>query len=377
MKATVTVGRIYGIPIGVHYTWLAAFGFITWSLAEGFFPRFFPGWETSTYWWLAWVSAASLFLSVLIHELAHSAVALKRGIVVQSITLFIFGGVSNLRADSGRALDEFLIAVVGPLTSIALGATAWLTVQVLSDDVGALRALVSYLALTNVILGAFNLLPGFPLDGGRVLRSLVWGVTGNFARATALAATAGQMLSFAFMGFGALQLLEGRILSGLWIVFIGWFLNTTADSSRREEQVNDLLREVPVSALMGPAMTSVRSDLSVAELVTDMLLRGGRRVAIVFEEGRLAGIVTITDVWRAPEGRWEEVTVSQIMTHAPLLSVSPTEKTSVALGLMVGRDVNQVVVSEAGQLVGLLSRSHVVNYLDFPRATGDRREVDS
>ena len=204
-----------------------------------------------------------------------------------------------------------------------------------------------------------------------MLRSLVWGVTRNFARATALAATAGQMLSFAFIGFGALQLLEGRILSGLWIAFIGWFLNTTADSSRREVQVNDLLREVPVSALMGPAMTSVRSDLSVAELVTDVLLRGGRRAAIVFEEGRLAGIVTIIDVRRAPEGRWEEVTVSQIMTHAPLLTVSPTEKTSVALGLMVERDVNQVAVSEAGQMVGLLSRSHVVNYLDFRRATGD------
>ncbi len=272
MKATVTIGRIYGIPIGVHYTWLAAFGFITWSLAEGLFPRFFPGWESFTYWWLASVAALSLFLSVLIHELAHSAVALKRGIAVQSITLFIFGGVSILRADAGRALDEFLIAVVGPLTSIALGAIAWLTLQVLPDDIGAPRALVWYLTLTNVILGAFNLLPGFPLDGGRVLRSLVWGVTRNFTRATTLAATAGQMLSFAFIGFGALQLLEGRILSGLWIAFIGWFLNTAAESSRREVPTNDLLREVPVSALMGPPMTSVRSDLTVTELITDALL---------------------------------------------------------------------------------------------------------
>ena len=377
MKASVTIGRIGGIPIGVHYTWVAAFGLITWSLAQGFFPRFFPGWETATYWWLGSVAAISLFVSVLIHELAHSTVALRLGIPVQSITLFIFGGVSNLRADAGRALDEFLIALVGPLTSIALGVAAWLTLQVLPDDLGVPRALVSYLALTNVILGAFNLLPGFPLDGGRVLRSLVWAATKNFARATSLAATTGQILSCAFMGFGALQLMEGRVVAGLWIAFIGWFLNTAADSSRREVQAHELLRDVRVETLMSPPLASVRAGLSVAELVAEVLLRNGRRAVTVQDGGRLAGIVTISDVRRAPDDRWAEVKVGDIMTRAPLISVSVSDRTSTALQLMAERDVNQLVVLDGARPAGLLNRSDIVNYLELRRAQGGRSEARS
>jgi len=314
---------------------------------------------------------------VLIHELAHSTVAIKRGIPVQSITLFIFGGVSNLRADAGRAMDEFLIALVGPLTSIVLGGIAWLILQILPDGLGSLRALVTYLAITNVILGAFNLLPGFPLDGGRVLRSLVWGATRNFARATSLAATAGQALSFAFMGFGGIQLLDGHLISGLWIIFIGWFLYTAADSNRREVQAHELLRDVLVSDLMRPAMATICRDLLVNDLVSEMFLRGGHRAVTVMDEDRLVGIVTITDVARAPEEWWAEMSANEIMTRAPLLTVSPVERTAAALRLMAERDVNQVVVMDGTRAVGLLGRSDIVNYLDFRSAPGHKNVAHS
>ena len=375
MRASVTVGRIGGIPIAVHYTWLIAFALITWSLAAGFFPRFFPGWETATYWWLASIAAVSLFLSVLVHELAHSTVALKRGIPVDSITLFIFGGVSNLRADASKAADEFLIALVGPLTSVGLGGLAWLMLQAVPHDLEVLRALISYVALTNAVLGAFNLLPGFPLDGGRVLRSVVWATTRDFARATTWAAMAGQAMSFGFIAFGVLQMLDGRVISGLWIALIGWFLNMAADSGRREVQAHELLGDVAVSTLMNPAMATVPADSSVEALVRDVLVRSGQRSATVIDHGQLVGIVTLTDVQRAPEGVWADASVAAIMTRTPLHTIALSGRASDALRLLAERDINQLVVMDGDRLVGVLSRSDIVNHLDLRRELASRKDL--
>ncbi len=373
MRTSVTIGRIAGIPIAVHYTWLAAFGLITWSLAAGFFPRFFPGWEATTYWWLASIATITLFGSVLVHELAHSTVALKRGIGVESITLFIFGGVSNLRADSSRASDELVIALVGPLTSVGLGAMAWLVLQAVPHELEMLRALVSYVALTNLILGAFNLLPGFPLDGGRVLRALVWAITRNFARATALAAMAGQAMSFAFIAFGVLQILDGRVISGMWIALVGWFLNAAASSGRREVQTNPILGDVLVAELMEPSVATVNAESSVEALMTQLLLPNGIRfAAVVDDEERVVGVVSVTDIRRSPQHTWSDVTVRDIMTPAPLHTIARDGSASGALRLLAERDVNQLVVMDAERPVGVLSRSDIIDHLDLRREAENR-----
>ncbi|MFC1935904.1 site-2 protease family protein, partial [Chloroflexota bacterium] len=269
MRPSFRLGRIAGVEIGIHYTWLFAFVLITWTLADGFFPDSFPGWSWPVYWATGILSALFLFASVLIHELAHSLVAKGRGLPVQGITLFIFGGVSSIRAEAKAAKDEFLIAVVGPVTSLILAAVfgaMWLAV---SDKNTPLTAILMYLALVNGLLGLFNLLPGFPLDGGRVVRAVLWGATGNLSKATNIAAGAGQVLALVFISWGVFQLLSGNVLGGLWIAFIGWFLNGAAESSRRQTAFQEALRGIAVSEVMDPDPETVGPETRVDVLVRE------------------------------------------------------------------------------------------------------------
>src|ERR1700738_1610576 len=222
-QGSLKLGTLAGIDIRVHYTWFFAFLLIAWSLALGYFPTANAGLGAGTYWVLGVVSALLLFGSVLVHELGHSLVAGARGIRVDSITLFIFGGVSNITKEASTARDEFLIAVVGPVTSLVLAGLFWLIGQVLSAG-SAPFAAPTHLALTHMLLGAFNIVPGFPLDGGRVLRSILWGTTGDMGRATRIASYVGQAVAFAMIAWGASRLLAGDVFGGLWTAFIGWFL---------------------------------------------------------------------------------------------------------------------------------------------------------
>jgi Zn-dependent protease/CBS domain-containing protein len=381
MSPSFTIGRIGGITIGIHYTWLIAFALITWTLAAGFFPESFPGWDTLSYWTTGAVAALGLFVSVLVHELAHSFVAKAKGIPVHSITLFIFGGVSNLKTDAARAGDEFLIAVVGPVTSIVIGILAGLLFSVLSGvnlvsdqrmpaDTPPIVAIVFYLAFINLILGVFNLLPGFPLDGGRVLRSIIWAATRSLPRATQIAGTIGQIVAFAFIGLGVLQILNGEFFSGLWIAFIGWFLNSAADASKRDVAVQEQLRGVPVSLVMDRSPVTVGPDVLVSDLVMDIFLRRGVRAVPVYNDGFLRGIASITDAKDLPSDRWPSTRVEQIMTRQPLHAVSPDDGLATALRILAEKNVNQLLVLQHGRLVGLLSRADVIRYLQFREELG-------
>lgn len=231
MQSSLRLGGLADIQIGVHYTWVFAVVLIAWSLAVGYFPGVVPGVGAGTYWALGIIAALLLFASVLVHELSHSLVARSRGLTVDSITLFIFGGVSNLSTEATSAGDEFLVAIVGPISSFVLAGVFWLLGQTLPST-GPLGAVVGYLAFINLLLGGFNLVPGFPLDGGRVLRSLVWGATGDLQRATLVASYAGQAFGWLLILWGLSRLLSGDLLGGLWTAFIGWFLNGAAESSR-------------------------------------------------------------------------------------------------------------------------------------------------
>jgi Zn-dependent protease len=268
-QASFSLGRIFGIEVRIHATWLLAFIFVTWGLANGYFRFVAPRQGLGTPLLLGGISALLLFASVLVHEFSHSLVARARGFQVRDITLFIFGGVSNIAGESRSAGDEFWISVVGPLTSFALAGAFWLAGMALGRTPGfgllfgsargfgtlsAPAAIVSYLAIVNLVLGVFNLIPAFPLDGGRVFRSILWGITHRYERATAIATLVGQAFGFLLAGLGLVRIFVlGDVVGGVWTIFIGWFLSQAASATRRELHQPDSAGEVRVGQVMDPA----------------------------------------------------------------------------------------------------------------------------
>ncbi len=381
MKGSLRLGRIAGIEIGIHYTWLLAFALIAWSLAAGFFPGAAPGHTLGAYWIAGIISALLLFVSVLLHELAHSLVAQARGIPVRSITLFIFGGVSNLEEEAERPAVEFAMAIVGPLTSLVLALIFWIMFQAMQPAVSLasffriggwlpqeniVAASLFYLALINALLAAFNILPGFPLDGGRVLRSILWGASGNLVRATNIAATVGRLFGWGFIGWGVFQVLfAGDWLGGLWIAFIGWFLSNAADASRQEATLKEHLTGARVKDVMYVSQESISPKTTVADVVYGIFQQRFRRAVPVCQDNRPVGIVTITDLKGLPQEKWAETPVEQIMTREPLYSVTPEDDLNAAMKLITQHDLNQVLVLSQGQCAGLLSRADIIRYLQL------------
>lgn len=362
MTSSFKLGRVAGIEIGVHYTWLFAFFLVTWSLAVSYFPGNNPGLSDGIYWLLGVIAALALFASVLAHELMHSFVARAQGQDVESITLFIFGGVSNLKAEPRSARDEFLMAGVGPITSLVLAGLFWLTLQALPAGRAPLGGILSYLATINLMLGLFNLLPGFPLDGGRVLRSIIWGLTGDLRRATEIASYAGQGLGFLLIFWGVSQTFGGNFVNGLWIAFIGWFLNNAAEATRQQQSVQDSLRGVRIAGLMDPHPAVASRDQSVQDFVFQDVLHG-RRAVLVEDAGRLVGIVSVTDAKHVPQEAWADTTIGSIMTPMPLTTVGPDADAGEALQLLVDGSHNQLPVIADGRAVGMLSRSDMLRFI--------------
>ena len=363
MRSSYTFMRIGGIRISIHFTWLFAVAFIALTLSEGFFPTYFNGWSTATYWGTGILASLLLFLSVLVHELARSFVAQARGLKVEGITLFIFGGVSNMGSEASRARDEFMIAVVGPLISLVLAALFWALYLAASDGDGPVVAVMFYLGYMNALLAVFNMMPGFPLDGGRVLRSAVWGVTGNLTKATNIAAGVGQIFGWGLVALGVYQILLGSVAGGLWMAFIGWFLSSIAGANRRESTLEERFRGVLVDRVMDRGAVTVSTGATVEVLVREHLVQQGRRAAVVVEEDRVVGIATLTDVEAVPQDRWAEVRVGEIMTGEPLYSVGPGDELGAALLMLAEHDLNQVIVLSDGQLVGIVSRADVIRYM--------------
>lgn len=365
MKASFRLGRIAGLEVGIHYTWIFAFVLITWTLAEGFFPEAYAGWARATYWITAATAAILLFGSVLLHELAHSLVARRRGLPVEGITLFIFGGVSSLAGESRSAWEEFAIAIVGPLTSIVVAAVTWALWLPMREQNDPLAATLVYLAMVNGMVGVFNLLPGFPLDGGRVLRSAIWGTTGSSYRATKVAAIVGQGLAFLFIAFGVFQVFTGNILGGIWIAFIGWFLNGAADSSRKEMLVQETLRGVRVVDVMDRDPETTTPDTAVEVVVRESFMSRGKRALPVHSDGVLVGIVSLSDVKGLHPEEWRATGVGQIMTREPLITVTPDSDVAQALKLIADRGLNQVLVVAHGRVMGMLTRESIIRYLQL------------
>jgi Zn-dependent protease len=360
---TIRLGQLFGIPVGLHYSWFIVFVLVTLSLVAQFATEY-PEWSSGVAYGLGVVTSLLLFLSVLLHELGHSVVALRKGIRVRAITLFVFGGVAQIEREPSRPRDEFHIAVAGPVVSFLLAAAFYgfsRGVETLSEP---LHALGHWLGRINFLLAAFNLIPGFPLDGGRILRAALWRATGSYDRGTRLASAAGQGIAYVFIVVGVWVAFSGHFVNGLWMGFIGWFLLSAAQATVAQLDVRRWLRGIRAAEAMTTDCLILPRGMSVAELVEDHLLRTGRRCALVVEGDRLMGLVTLHEVRRVPRSEWAVTPLEAIaIPEAELHAVPPEMELVDVLALMDDHNINQVPVVRDGRIIGLLGREQVMHVL--------------
>ncbi len=359
----IPIGRIFGITIDLDYSWFLIFGLLTWVMAVSYYPAEFRNWSDAEYWTMGAITAVMLFDSVLVHELAHSLVAQRYGIPVPRITLFLFGGVSQIAAEPPSPAAEFWIAVMGPLTSFALAAVCW-EIEPLVASSQPFFALAEYLALLNLILAIFNLIPGFPLDGGRVFRALWWRFSNNYHRATMAAAFSGRFFGFLLIFFGLWHLLTGDVAGGIWIAFIGWFLESAAGTQLHQETLKNLLGGHKVADAMVRSFPQVPASITIEELARQTgLPSNGRSVFAMLPDGA-AGLVTLAAIRSVPHETWPSTTAAQVMV--PLSEVDSTQPDAVLWSALekMGRDgVNQLAVVDGNGIVGMLSREDILHYL--------------
>jgi Zn-dependent protease/CBS domain-containing protein len=371
MPGSIRIGKIAGIDIYIHISWIIIVVLLTWSLAVGWFSVVYHGWSTATYWLVSFIAALLLFVSVLVHELAHSVVARARGLPVKNITLFVFGGVSNIEKEPGSAGIEFQMAVVGPITSLLIGGLAYVLLLPLGNNTSPLAAILFYIAFSNILLGIFNLLPGFPMDGGRVLRSIIWKINGNLRKATRVASIVGEIFGYLFILIGIWLFFGGDLLGGLWIGFIGWFLLSSAQSANTEVVLQSMFRGVTVAEVMSRTPITVPANISLQKLVDEFFLPQGLRSVLVTQVDQLAGLITLGDIRHVPREQWGQVPVGHAMIPLDRLHVvSPQQSLNDVLPLMAGRDVNQLPVVEDGRVVGVLSRDAIVRFMEVRRSLG-------
>jgi Zn-dependent protease/CBS domain-containing protein len=367
-RHTVSLGRIFGIVVDLDYSWFLIAALLTWLLAANYFPFEFKNWPTYEYWFVGAFTAIMLFVSVLVHELGHSIVAKRHGIPVPRITLFIFGGVSQISDEPTSAAAEFWIAIVGPIVSFALAALFW-ELEPLVAFSPPLLAIAKYLALINFVLGFFNLIPGFPLDGGRVLRAILWRVTGKPQQATRIAAVTGRFFGFALIFLGVWQALGGNFLNGLWIAFIGWFLESAAGSQFQQDLMKRLIADHKVAEAMAHDLPRIPGNVTVQDLVDKYVLTRGARCFIVTSGNGPVGMVTLAGIRQAPRAGWPTTTVSQIMIPLGKLATVRRDAGLWSALEKMGRDgVNQLPVVDGDGIVGMLSREDVVHYLQALQA---------
>jgi Zn-dependent protease len=396
MRSSFRVGRLFGIDLRVDSSWLFVLVLVVWSLSS-LFARWHPDWSPGTVLVVALLAAVAFFGSVLLHELAHSVVARLYGIPVRDITLHMFGGVSNIEREPHTPAAELLIAIVGPLTSIGLGVVMTLTVSLwiglLGLDVdtaaeaiahlGPVSTVLSWLGPINVAVGVFNLIPGFPLDGGRILRAITWRVTGDERRATRIATTVGQLVGWTFIVAGGFMALGyavpffGRGLGGgVWLALIGLFLRNAATQHQSGAAIHDALAGVRVSDLMRTQGAWAHASLSVRRLVDDLILRREDGAFPVFDEGQFVGLVCLDDVRRLDPATWDVHTARDVMTPLPrLVVVGPDEEVFDALRRLGAARVRQLPVvqqSEQGVQVlrGMLYERDIARWLELRTTLG-------
>jgi Zn-dependent protease len=358
------LGRILGIEIRLDYSWFIIFVLVTWSLAAQLFPDLYPGWSRAAYWLVGLLTAVLLFGSVVAHELAHSLVSQRHGIPVTDITLFIFGGAAHISDEPKTARGELTMALVGPGTSLVLSGVFGLLWFLTRGSGSYLYAISAWLAGINLSLAVFNLIPGFPLDGGRVFRAIVWAISGNLRLATRIATGLGRLVAFGFIIAGVGQIFAGNLANGLWIAFIGWFLENASANTYRQLALRDVLAGHTVSEVMTRECAHIPANLTVEALVNDVLLPTGKRCFPVEEGGHVQGLVTVHRIQQLPRQQWPLTRVDQVMIpRGELKTVRPDDALSDVFERMAREDVNQLVVVEGDELLGLIARDRLLNYI--------------
>ena len=367
------LGSILGFEIRIDYSWFVIFFLVLWSLSAGFFPQTLPDRSPTVYFAMGAAGTVLFFASLLAHELSHSVVARAKGIPVEGITLFIFGGMARTRLESENPTDEILIAGVGPVLSTVLG-FLFLAVAWVGGDAGWPGPVVevsSYLGWINLLLAAFNLLPGFPLDGGRLFRAVAWKVTSDVTRATRWATRGGAWLGYGLMGLGVLQTFAGAVLGGLWLVFIGWFLRGAAELSFQQHTLRRVLEGVRAEDVMSAEPHTVSAEMSVQELVDDHFLRRRYQSFPVLDGDRLVGLVTLDQVKDRSREEWPATPVREVMAErSEEIVVPPDEKMTEVLSRMQESGTRRVLVARDDELLGIISGSDVTGWVQRAQERG-------
>jgi Zn-dependent protease len=385
------IGKIFGIDLHIDWSWLLIFGLVSWSLAASF-GQMHTEWSTQTQWGIALLAALLFFISVLAHELAHSLVAKARGVPVRNITLFMFGGVSNIQKEPTSPLGELLVTIVGPLTSFFLGfvflvlgtgSIALSNINIMNattmlSELGPVNTILLWLGSVNILVGLFNLIPGFPLDGGRIVRSILWGITDNLQKATRWATWLGQAVAWTIIFAGMSMLFGMRIpflgsgfINGIWLIFIGWFLQNAATRSYHKVVVQDLLEDIPVKRMMYSEVQAVPAGTNVDNLIDNYFMQSDNRAFVVFDEDKMVGLVTIEDVRKVPAESRQHTLVREVMTPSQkMVVVAPDEEASEAFYRLQSEDLRQLPVVQENKIVGLLRRKDIVRWLQFQSQLG-------
>ena len=355
------IGRVFGIPIYLHASWFIIFFLITLMLRAQFISQH-PSWSNQQYWALGVLTSVLFFSSVVFHELSHSAVAKHYRIPVASITLFVFGGLARITREPDNARQEFNIAIAGPLSSVFLSGCFWLITRYFHGN-DMVRAAATFLWETNLALAVFNLAPGFPLDGGRILRGIVWGLTGNFTRATKISSITGKIFAYLMIILGVLIALKGDWVNGLWTAFIGWFLLSAAQESLMQVAMRHTLTDIRATDIMTRDIPTVARDMSVEDYVHEVL-RTGRRCHIVTGAGRPVGLVTLHAARTLPREEWANTSIQAVMMPVERIhSASPTEPALTILQRMQSEDINQMPVISDEHIVGMIDRDTILRML--------------
>lgn len=385
------IGKIFGVDIHIDWSWLLIFGLVSWSLASSF-GQMHTEWSTQTQWGIALLAAILFFVSVLAHELAHSLVAKARGVPVRNITLFMFGGISNIQREPASPIDELLVTIVGPLTSfflgfvflalgtgsIALNNMNVMNATAMLSELGPANTILLWLGSVNILVGLFNLIPGFPLDGGRIVRSILWGITGSLQKATRWASWLGQAVAWAIILAGMSMLFGVRIpilgtgfINGIWLIFIGWFLQSAAAKSYHKVVVQDILEDIPVRHMMYSKVPIVSGNISVDTLIDNYLMKSDNRAFIVYDDDKMVGLVTIDDVRKVSPQSRKLTIVRDVMTPSEkMIVIAPEEEASEAFYRLQSADIRQLPVVQENKIVGLLRRKDIIRWLQFQSQLG-------
>jgi Zn-dependent protease/CBS domain-containing protein len=363
MQKSIRIGKLAGIRIEIHPTWFIIFFLITFSLYSRFAAEFQQE-SITTHWTLALAGSLLFFGSVLFHEMSHSLMAKSLNRPVEAITLFVFGGVSWIKEEATSPKSEFLVTIVGPLSSFLLAAFFFL-VSKLFQASPELYALFQFLWTVNVALGIFNLVPAFPLDGGRVLRSILWKFYKDLRKATKRAAAVGTFFGYLLIVSGIMiGIGGGNLLSGLWLAFIGWFLANAAESSVRQMEIQNVFSGVKAGDIVAKDCPAVPETLSISELINDYILPSGNRCFMVVDDGQLAGVVSLHELKALPREKWSQTTVADAMKRIEeLKKISPDDSVQEVLKIMDDQKINQVPVVEGNRLIGIITRERLLNIL--------------